>query len=168
MMLAALPGVAQDRQFSQFYASQAALNPAFAGNTIQGRLSSNYRKQWPGVSGGFTTFMVAYDHNLHRYNSGLGLVITRDRAGSGGLSTTSIAGQYAYHLQLSRSLRLRAGLQLGYGYNSLDRSRFVFTDQLLQGTSSSVEDFRFEQQSYLNVASGVVLYSRKVWLGLSG
>ena len=61
----------QDPQFSQFYSTPLYLNPAFTGNTIQGRVGGNYRKQWQGIPGAFTSYTFFYDHNLDRFNSNL-------------------------------------------------------------------------------------------------
>jgi len=63
--------LAQDAQFSQFYAAPLIINPALTGNTIQDRFSLNYRNQWPAVpnSKAFTTYAFSYEHNFDDYNS---------------------------------------------------------------------------------------------------
>ena len=54
---------AQSPQFSQFYANQMLLNPAFTGNTTYNRLAGNYRYQWPGVGKAFNSYALGYDYN---------------------------------------------------------------------------------------------------------
>ena len=70
---------AQDPHFSQFYAAQLYLNPAFAGSSAGSRLMANYRHQWAGIPGAFVTYAFSYDHNFSRLNSGLGLFLFRIR-----------------------------------------------------------------------------------------
>ena len=41
--------LAQDPQFSQFYAAPLYLNPAFAGSAQEARVGINYRNQWPQI-----------------------------------------------------------------------------------------------------------------------
>ena len=84
--------VAQDAQFSQFYAAPLIINPALTGNTIQDRFSLNYRNQWPAVpnSKAFTTYAFSYEHNFDDSNSAIGALVYHDRAGLAGLRTTSL------------------------------------------------------------------------------
>ena len=101
--MAALVGEAwaQDPQFSQFYAAPLYHNPAFTGAAHKGRLVGNYRNQWPSIPGAFVTTSFSIDNYFKSYNSGFGLVATRDQAGSGGLSTTSLSLNYAYEINFS-------------------------------------------------------------------
>ena len=55
---------AQDPEFTQFYANQLYLNPAFAGSARCPRLSLNWRDQWPAISGNFVTYSAAYDQHV--------------------------------------------------------------------------------------------------------
>src|ERR1700712_1777647 len=89
---------AQDAQFSQFYAAPLYLNPAFAGSTGQARVGLNYRNQWPAIDANFTTFSAYADFYIEDKNSGVGVLINRDREGIFGLTSTSIALQYSYDL----------------------------------------------------------------------
>ena len=45
----------QDPQFSQFYAAQLYLNPAFTGSTQISRAGINYRNQWPAIDASYVT-----------------------------------------------------------------------------------------------------------------
>ena len=62
---------AQHYQFSQFYAAPTHLNPAFAGAHVCSRFTMNYRSQWAGIPGGFTTYQAAFDHYFRRTKSGI-------------------------------------------------------------------------------------------------
>jgi type IX secretion system PorP/SprF family membrane protein len=88
--------MAQDAQFSQFYAAPLYLNPALAGGTNQTRVGLNYRSQWPAIDATFTTTSLFIDHFLEDYNSGVGFIISRDMEGLAGLRSLSIGAQYSY------------------------------------------------------------------------
>src|SRR3984885_7423674 len=96
MLLIALRVTAQDPQFSQFYAAPLYLNPAFAGSTGQARAGLNYRNQWPAIDANFTTFSAYADFYIEDKNSGVGIIVNRDREGLYGLTSTSIGLQYSY------------------------------------------------------------------------
>ncbi len=165
---------AQDPQFTQFYAAPLYHNPAFAGGAFRGRIVSNYRNQWPSIPGNFVTYSVSYDNYYSRYNSGLGFIVTTDRAGSADLRSTTVATAYSYQLELSRNWVARMGVQFGGGFRSLDYTKLVFGDQLEQiivdGNTNPVtqdpdrNDFN-NNIGYFDVASGFLLYSRLFWFG---
>jgi type IX secretion system PorP/SprF family membrane protein len=75
----------QDPQFTQFYANPLYLAPSFAGATEQDRISATYRNQWPELNNVFVTYSFAYDHFFENFNSGVGILLLRDVAGSGDL-----------------------------------------------------------------------------------
>ncbi len=162
---------AQDPQFSQFYAAPQYLNPAFTGNTEQSRITANYRNQWPAVpnSVSFVSYTAAYDHNLEYFNSGLGIIATRDEAGTAALSNTTVGVSYAYKVRLNRKWAWKTGLQFNFGQRSINYDDLIFGDQLLTGNTSSASSAAYTGQSvsYMDINSGTVLYSRDFWLGVA-
>ena len=101
----------QDPEFTQFYANQLYLNPAFAGSSYCPKLSLNHRNQWPGISGSFVTSSASYDQHIDALSGGIGLLVVNDRAGEGTLNTVSVSGIYSYELQVTRKFTMRAGIQ---------------------------------------------------------
>lgn len=159
---------AQDPQFSQFYAASQYLNPAFTGNTQQDRISLNYRLQWPGVQPGFETYAFSYDHNFADQSSGLGGYVIRDKAGTNGLTFTSVAMAYSYEASLSRKKAFRMGLRLGYTMRGLDPSGFLFADQVIRDNApQTLESGMLEQVNYLDIATGGLYYTESFWIGAS-
>ncbi len=157
---------AQMPQFSQFYAVPMYMNPAFTGNTIQGRLSLDYRLQWPSVPGAFKTFQLSYDHNISEANSGVGVMVLHDKAGSGGLTYTSFAGLYSYDIVFNRKLRAKLGLRASYNQRVLDVTKLVFTDQLLRnGALTSTENISSLKVGYFDFSFGGLLYGYDFWVG---
>lgn len=159
---------AQEPQFSQFYAASMSLNPAFTGNTLAGRVTAIYRNQWPKIPKGFVSYAFSYDHNIQELNSGVGLMVVHDKAGSGGLRFTNIAGLYSYNIKLSRHVAIRPGMKFSWTIRDYDLSGLVFNDQIVRnGASQTIESNLGEPISYFDLGTGVILYSRKYWAGIS-
>jgi len=122
--------LAQDPEFTQFYAAPLYLNPAFAGTARCPRIALNYRNQWPALSGTFVTQHFSYDQHIQSIYGGLGLMVTNDAAGEGTLKTTTINAIYSYQLQVNRKFSVRFGVQAGYFQRSLDWSKLTFGDMI--------------------------------------
>jgi len=60
-VFASFTAIAQDPQFTQFYANPLYLNPAFAGTARCPRVTMNYRNQWPVLTGTFVITSASYD-----------------------------------------------------------------------------------------------------------
>ena len=162
------PVVAQDAQFTQFYASPTYINPAFVGTGLQTRFGLSMRDQWPAIPGAFVSANFAMDHYLSEVNSGIGLLITHDRAGSGALRYTSASVQYAYEIELKRKVFIRPALQVGWVNHAVDYSRLVFGDQLARGgTVGTYESMQGTSIGYADMAAGVLFFSPKIWAGAS-
>lgn len=158
---------AQDAQFTQFYASPTYLSPAFAGTGLQSRFGLVYRDQWPSIPGSFVSANFAFDHYLSDLNSGIGLLVHHDKAGSGALRYTSATAQYAYEIELKRKVFLRPALQLGMVDHAVDYSRLVFGDQLARGgTVGTYENMDGTSVKYADMGAGLLFFTPKLWLGL--
>lgn len=170
-ILIALGAAAQDPQFSQFYSAPLYLNPAFAGSGSEHRYTVNFRNQWPQLPKAFQTYAVSYDRNVAKLRSGFGLLVMADKAGSAGLTTTTVAGTYAYRLQLGENLMVSPAVQFGFSNRNLNMDKLVFGDQLDFGGSwsSTVDpDFkRLQGNNYFDVSSGLLVYNRIFWAGLA-
>ncbi len=163
-----LNGLAQNYQFSQFYAAQTYLNPAFTGASACSRMTINYRNQWSSIPGTFTTYQVAADHYVKDINSGVGLLFFSDKSGSGSLKTTQFSLLYSYNLQINKKFAARAGFSAGGVQRSIDYNSLVFGDQIARGgASSSVENISQVRTSYFDASVGMLFYSEKSWVGFS-
>lgn len=163
---------AQDPHFTQFYAAPTYLNPAFAGTSTQSRVALNYRHQWPAISGAFVTQNASFDQYFNGINSGVGVMVTHDRAGTGALSFLNVAAQYAYEVHLSRKFSLRPALQVSVTQRSLDYNRLTFGDQLLRDNAHHTLDpdlaqFGNRKVMYPDFGGGLLLFSDAIWFGVS-
>lgn len=167
MCLLSILAKAQDPQFTQFYAAPMYLNPAFTGVTYEHRMILNYRNQWPGVKTAYQTYMASYDYNMSDLNSGLGINIMQDRAGTAGLTHSQFGLNYAYHFKISKFSEIRLGANLNYNLKRIDFSKLKFNDQITTGSSVSFDAINYEPLSYVDFAAGALLNSTEYWAGLS-
>lgn len=157
---------AQDIHFSQFYNAPLNLNPAntgaFDGNY---RFGANYREQWKSVTVPYKTFSAWADFSLisrhHRRSfPSFGLVIDRDKAGDGNLSTTKVMGSFAYHTALDRHRyhMLAVGVQFGAIQKSIDWQFLYFNnqwnDQKFDNAIPNNEPYTKEKISYTDIELG--------------
>lgn len=160
---------AQDPQFSQFYSNPLYLAPSFAGLSGETRISSNYRLQWPGMPGAYHTYTVSLDHAINTFNSGIGVYLLKDKAGSGNLSSLNIGLQYAYNLKINEYWHCVPGLYFSYLERSIDFAKLTWHDQISpSGTSISTgETLPIDKVHALDFGTSVLAYSDKFWFGFS-
>jgi type IX secretion system PorP/SprF family membrane protein len=161
---------AQDPEFSQYYSAPLYLNPAFSGSASGHRLISNYRNQWPGVGNGFVTYAFSYDYNLQQYNSGLGVLVIVDKAGTAGLKSTQFNFQYSYKVHLGSNWVFSSGLNFGLVNRSTDFNNLIFGDEInFDGNTPGTSPDRrnLDNVTYFDFGAGGLLYSRTLWLGFS-
>lgn len=162
---------AQDPEFSQYYAAPLYLNPAFSGTANDHRFIANYRNQWPATGNGFVTYAFSYDYNLWQYNSGVGVMVMADKAGTAGLKSTQVNLQYAYRVNIANKWVFSSGLNFGLVSRNIDFNKLIFGDQLgfdSNGNLPPSTDYNnIHSTMYFDFGAGALLYSRKVWLGFS-
>jgi type IX secretion system PorP/SprF family membrane protein len=168
----AFESFAQDPEFSQYYAAPLALNPAFTGTASDHRFILNHRIQWPNITNGFVTSALSYDYNMEALNSGLGLMIMTDKAGTANLKSTLVNFQYAYKVSLQDKWVLSSGLNFGLGNRSIDFSKLVFGDQLEFDSDSGIPSddpvySNIQSSTYFDFGGGILAYNRKFWFGFS-
>jgi len=73
--LMSLTSLAQDIQYSQYYANPIYLNPAMTGSSGMTRFGVNFRNQWPGLDQTFLAYTAFADHFEERLNSGFGIIV---------------------------------------------------------------------------------------------
>lgn len=160
---------AQDKHFSQFFASPLSINPALTGGfTGSYRASINYRDQWRTV---FDEPFVTYAANLDvrfdvefdsRYKDaiGVGLQFFSDKVGVIDFSTNQIAISAAFHkgLDFSSKQYLSAGFQLAIAQRNINYESLTFQDQFnnldaFQGLT--IEDLPENNFSYFDFNAGI-------------
>jgi type IX secretion system PorP/SprF family membrane protein len=179
----------QEYQFSNTAFNPFLLNPAAGGLTDVAQFDAIARTQWLGYDGAPRTFLMSGASQLNfSPTGGLSEFNVRDEAlfkspkisigkskhvvgGKlwtdviGPFSKTSVQLSYAYHMPLSRTLNIGAGIGLGYSLFRLDPSKVV----LYQADDPTYNQFlgNTSQQSIFDAQAGLVLYGKNVFLGLS-
>lgn len=163
--------MAQDVHFTQFYSTPIFVNPAFAGTREHSRAAGIARQQWSATNANYLTTAVSYDRNLDHYNSGVGILISVDRAGSAGLNNSLFGLIYSYKIKpKSQKWTIQTGLNFSFGTVSLNTSKLILGDQLsLDGNISPTNDLNaFARRGYFDFSSGALMYGKGYWFGISG
>lgn len=127
---------AQDLHFSQFVMTPLQLDPSQAGK-FRGdyRGIINYRDQWSSImTHPFRTYGVSFDTHFNKGGGkdhffGGGITAFSDKAGEISLSTSVVNINIAYHLKVTQSSYLSAGLKAGIRQNSMDPTNLRFDSQ---------------------------------------
>jgi type IX secretion system PorP/SprF family membrane protein len=156
----------QDPLTSQPMSTFTEINPSFMGKDSSNTAYFNYRNQWPSIQGTYLTSRFGYHHYLSRTNGYIGISLMRDDAGSGTLTTTNLALNYAQNIKIKKVL-IKAGVKAGYYQKVLDWSKLTFGDQIDQelGFISSTSQTRRGQQgiTHLDFSAGTSIY----WKGFT-
>lgn len=162
--------MAQDPEFTQFYANPLYLNPAFAGSVRCPRMVLNYRHQWPSIAGTYVTTSASYDQYVDALHGGLGMYVYNDRAGEGTLTTNNVSAIYSYHLPVTRKFSVIAGFQASYQQKNLDWSKLTFGDMIDKKYGfvySTQEQRNIDKTSYIDFSAGVLGYSNRFYGGIA-
>jgi type IX secretion system PorP/SprF family membrane protein len=169
-LLIPLGALAQDPQFTQFYANPLYTNPAFAGASGNLRLIMIGRDQYTAINNNYKTAGASIDAHVNSLSGGLGMMATMDVAGDGKLTTTTFSGIYAYSVNLTKKITMRAGIQGSYYQRTYDFSKYRFGDQIddQYGFVLPTAEVRGLQQiGLLNFSSGLLVYSNRLFGGIA-
>ncbi|OQX75554.1 MAG: hypothetical protein B6D61_10150, partial [Bacteroidetes bacterium 4484_249] len=85
---------------------------------------------WPSLSNDFTTYSASADHYISALSGGVGVIFTSDNAGSGMMNSMRISGIYSYHLKISNSIKLNAGLEATFHQQKINWDKLVYADMI--------------------------------------
>lgn len=166
---------AQDPVFTQYFLIPESLNPAFTGTLVTGYTGLIHRTQWPNESRQINTEYAFVNGPIGpERDMGLGLTILNQREVFTNYNYTQINGVYSYNVNLNYDWRLRLGLEAGYGHKNFNFSSLLFEDQInpndgsIDGGSIDPNVLNYNDKiSFLDISSGILLYSDKAWFGAS-
>ncbi len=160
-----------DPQFTQFYSCPLYLSPSLTGATQQHRIASTYRNQWPGIpdlAGAFVTYTLSYDHFFTNFNSGVGLFIIRDVAGSGDLSTTNFGLLYSYDIKVTDFFRIRPGIHFNYTQRGINFQKLLWGDQISpSGITPTIMVPSERSKPDVDFSTSVMAYTDRFWAGVT-
>jgi type IX secretion system PorP/SprF family membrane protein len=174
-LLLAGSAVAQDAHFTQYFTSPLTLNPALTGLVNEDlRFAANFRTQWSSVSSNpYITGTLSYDMAVLKGKLpegdaiGVGLLGLYDKAGSGGLTSTTVGLSLAYHKAFGRDRQhhISLGVQGDFVQKTLDFSKLTFEDMFNTGTATlaypNSQNFPHATISYPDFNAGI-MYSGKI------
>lgn len=173
LLTVSISALAQDPEFTQFYATPIYTNPAMAGTGTcdgGGRVVLNYRNQWPSLPGTFVTTAASYDQHFDKIGGGISLLVLDDRAGEGLLRSQTVSAGYSYQLIINRKVAMRFGIEGQYGQRSIDWQRLRFEDQIDPSsgfTGVTAENFNNDIVNYANFATGALIYTERFYGGIA-
>lgn len=164
---------AQDVHFSQYFANPVYLNPAYAGTYVCPRLVTNFRLQWPTLSGKYTSYSASYDQHFEEISGGIGVLFLGDRAASGGIiSTNAVSLIYSYNAYLTSKKKssMRLALQATYQHKRLDFDKCTFEDMIdpkYGFVYHTQENLPTWNKGVFDFSAGVVFYSEHYYGGIA-
>lgn len=166
-----LEAQAQDPSFTQFYANPIYLNPALAGSTGCPRIVSNYRNQWPQLTGNYITSAVAYDSYVKSVSGGLGIIAMHDMQGQTTIQTSMIGGVYSYNLKVNRKFSIMIGARAAYFQKILDWDKLTFGDMIdpRRGFIYQTGDVPRGngRRGFFDVSAGAVGFGKNYYFGIA-
>lgn len=161
----------QDMQYAQYYANPLYLNPALAGTGDDTRMMASQRTQWPKLPGKYISYAAGADHYMPNISSGVGVLISHDRIASARIASTGLGMMYNYNVSINNDWNFRPGIQLDVVHRNTDFSMLTFNEQYtvkgLIGSGHTENLGSHQNVNYIDISSGGLLYSQKVWLGAS-
>ncbi|MBF9254511.1 type IX secretion system membrane protein PorP/SprF [Pontibacter sp. 172403-2] len=180
----------QKPQYSQYTLNNYILNPAISGIEDYADLRMGIRQQWAGLEGAPQSYYASLHMPINkdvspsnrggktgdmpksstkrtnvyrrvRPHHGVGAMAMTTRTGP--LKRSSLSASYAFHLPLSRTTRLAAGVAPGIVQYSLDQS-YVRT---ANANDPAVMDGRVNELKF-DLTMGLWLYSQSYYVGVSG
>jgi type IX secretion system PorP/SprF family membrane protein len=181
----------QKPQYTQYVFNNLLINPAVTGIENYIDLKAGYRSQWTGLQGApvtsYLTFSVPFGSDfvqgdaasmspgneanpysrLYTQNyaaaephHGIGFMIVSDQAGP--ISTTNIDATYAYHLGISSTFNLSAGIAAGLNHTSLNTTQLILENPLDPAIANGNNS-----QWKPDVSIGIWGYSSNYYIGVS-
>jgi len=111
--------------------------------------------------------MAAYDYNISNMNSGVGLFVLQDKAGTSNLVSTQSGLNFAYRIKLGKFSEARAGVMLSMNQKKLDFTKLRFNDQYISGSSVSHDALAIDKANYFDMGVGALFNSDNLWLGMA-
>ena len=162
--------LAQDPQFTQFYANPLYLNPAFAGSHGCPRFSLNYRNEWPSLTGNYVTYSASYDQYFKNISGGIGIIALHDQQGQGTIYTSSLGLIYSYHLKVNRKFSMLFGAKAAMTNKFLDWDKLTFGDMIdpRRGFIYQTGDVpRGGSRYFFDASAGIVGFSKHFFFGIA-
>ncbi len=146
--------------YSQYMLNGFLLNPGMAGSVDYIPIRLTARQQWTGIDGAPSTQAISAHSGIMRQKMGIGGYIFNDKFGP--ISQTGLQLSYAYHLQLTREMKLGLGLSFKAFQLSLNESDLTVIDAGDPSITGASESTFIPDADF-----GAYLYTKKYYAGLA-
>jgi type IX secretion system PorP/SprF family membrane protein len=119
------------------------------------------------VSGVFVTYSFSYDHFFDKFNSGVGVLIMKDVAGTGDLGITNIGLQYSYDIKVTPEIHVRPGIHFNYTQQGLNFHKLTWPDQLVNPNGGTIENEPNTSRPDVDFAASLLGYGERWWAGFT-
>lgn len=136
-------------------------NPAISGANPYAQSFLHYRQQWADIEGAPESALLSVDWPLKDERSGLGLIISSDRANI--LGHTGIATGYSHGIKIAKGQYIRLGLSLKLNHNTI-----YFDKVKAENEYESTLLNYFESATGLNSNFGIHYRYNQLQAGISG
>lgn len=150
-------GVAQQSSpYTQFINNLTPLNSAFSLTNERPTVKSIIRKQWVGIEGAPSMYLINADMPIKSIGGSAGIIIKRDEAAIENLTSVNAF--------VAKSVQLSANQYLGVSVNAGFRNYNVNFSELNANDASFANNI---QETMPNLGLGVMWYSKTYYVGLS-
>ncbi len=172
LFFVSMHSVGQDVDFSQPLQSSLHTNPAMAGATSGPRFALAYRNQWAGLGQAYLSIYAAADGFAESLSGSWGIFVLSDRQGQGLFLRNSLAGIYAYRLEVSQKAALQIALQASAEQRSINTAQLIFAENInpLDGsmqTYGSVDLPERDHRLFADFGSGLLLFTSHFFAGFA-
>jgi type IX secretion system PorP/SprF family membrane protein len=150
----------QDPMYTHYMDNTLIVNPAYAGSRDALTVTALYRSQWVDFKGAPVNQTITMHAPLQNQHIGLGLAISNDKIGP--INNSSIVGDFAYRMNLSKKSTLALGLSAGINIFQANLSA-------LQLNQQSDPTFQNNISNHItpNVGFGAYYYREHFYAGVS-
>ena len=159
----------QDAVYSQFMFDALSVNPGLAGINDYYKLTAGFRDQWVQINHAYVTYFASYDQKIEPINSGIGIQLYNDVAGSV-FSRTSAELFYSYQFKLAKDLIISPGLQIAVVQRALKVSDLTLPGDNPYTSGGAISTGTLENSSVIFPDFGfgfIANYSDRFSLGIA-
>lgn len=160
--------LAQDPQFTQFFANPVYVSPSYAGASKGHRFVLSYRDQWSVMPNMYRTLSASYDISVPSLRSGFGVFVLGDVAGEGNLGTIYGGVVYSYSVPMGGDWSFRPGIGFYVLQRSVNYSKLVWGNQLTDPDRTAAQSFRkpgLNSVYGIDASSALLFHSSNAWVG---
>ncbi len=150
----------KEPQYTQYMYNIGSFNPAYVGSVEKPEISLLYRAQWLDIDGAPRTIRAGINLPFENNKHGLGFNVVNDQLGPS--TQTYIDLAYSYQVELSETIRLSFGMDVGGALLNVDFSKGTFENPGEPLNNQNINKF------YPTLGAGLFMFEDDIWyLGAS-